>query len=440
MERKIMKIKSLKIEDLHGYINYYVKFNDDLTFLYGDNGCGKTTILNIITYIITGQIFELFKFKFNSIILEYYDDKICNKIKIFKNDEYIRIIFGNSEDKLIYQPFDFSSKRAEGYENKARYYFSEHQILSDIRKTFNYMYLPLSRNGNYTNNDVLDHKERIQVSHRYNYTNNIDSTLYDVEMLIKNSYNKVNFILNKINETFSDDILKSFLDVENISNFDQVFNYINELDGNKINDIQKQYTDVLITLKKWDNETESKISSFFDSLKHDVVTLKKDGPDATILIETLFKISELIKITRIIEQAESLEKAKDRYKQPLDMFIKIINGFIYSGVSRKEVDIDDDGNLYIKSPHHKKLNIQQLSSGEKQIVTFFAYLIFGLEKSNQSIFIVDEPELSLHLNWQRMFIDSILSVNQNVQLIFATHAPEIIGKHRDKSVKLIPNI
>ena len=89
---------------------------------------------------------------------------------------------------------------------------------------------------------------------------------------------------------------------------------------------------------------------------------------------------------------------------------------------------------------NQKINVHHLSSGEKQIVTFFAYLIFGLKTTNQSIFIVDEPELSLHLNWQRKFVDAIMSINQNVQLIFATHAPEMIGKNHNKAIKLIPNM
>ena len=48
-----MKILELKITKLHDYIDYNIMFNKDVTFLYGDNGCGKTTVLNIITSIIT---------------------------------------------------------------------------------------------------------------------------------------------------------------------------------------------------------------------------------------------------------------------------------------------------------------------------------------------------------------------------------------------------
>ena len=55
------------------------------------------------------------------------------------------------------------------------------------------------------------------------------------------------------------------------------------------------------------------------------------------------------------------------------------------------------------------------------------------------MFIVDEPELSLHLEWQLEFVDTLLELNPDIQLIFATHSPEIIGKRRDKAFKLIPN-
>ena len=153
----------------------------------------------------------------------------------------------------------------------------------------------------------------------------------------------------------------------------------------------------------------------------------------------MFKLSELTKITNIISKAEKIEQTKKKVRQPIEDFLNTVNGYIQSNNGEKQVGIDSDGTIYLKTNQGNKVNIQNLSSGEKQIVTFFAYLIFGLQTSNQSIFIVDEPELSLHLNWQRKFVDSILSINDNVQLIFATHAPEMIGRHRDKAVKLIPN-
>ena len=56
MEEKIVILSKLTVKKLYGNYDYDVKFNADVTLLYGTNGCGKTTILNIITSIITGSI------------------------------------------------------------------------------------------------------------------------------------------------------------------------------------------------------------------------------------------------------------------------------------------------------------------------------------------------------------------------------------------------
>ncbi|HAM1800983.1 TPA: ATP-binding protein, partial [Listeria monocytogenes] len=68
-----------------------------------------------------------------------------------------------------------------------------------------------------------------------------------------------------------------------------------------------------------------------------------------------------------------------------------------------------------------------------QIVIFYANLIFGVNENKRGIFIVDEPELSLHLSWQKLFIEKTIELNKNIQFIFATHSPEIIGKYYNKT-------
>ena len=77
-----------------------------------------------------------------------------------------------------------------------------------------------------------------------------------------------------------------------------------------------------------------------------------------------------------------------------------------------------------------------MSSGEKQIFIIFASLIFGLKNNKSGIYIIDEPEASLHLKWQREFVSSILEINPNIQLIFATHSPEIVGRYTNYMRKL----
>ncbi len=441
MEKTIMKITNLEIKKLHGYVDYDVSFNDNITFLYGDNGCGKTTILNIITYMITGKIYELFRYKFEKIKIEYSSSatRLKEDLIVYLNeDNQIKIEYSQETATIDSQRFEIMNKSPEDIEEIERFYFSEYPILKRIKDVFNYIYLPLNRNSNIQNSSFSYRNRRI-IQTRYvgrsRKSIGADMTLIDVEALVANAYNKANYISNRISEDFSDEILKSFLDVENTSNISLIVDYMNKLNSQQIRKMQKDYTNIIKTILNMDDEAERKIALFFDSLIKDIAVAQKNLEDLSL--ELLFKLSELTKINNIISKAEKAEQEKKKAKQPLEDFLNTVNSFIQGNNGSKQIDIDAEGIVYLES-HGKNIDIHNLSSGEKQIITFFAYLIFGLESTNQSIFIVDEPELSLHLNWQRKFVDSIMSINKNVQLIFATHAPEMIGKHRNKAVKLIP--
>lgn len=72
----------------------------------------------------------------------------------------------------------------------------------------------------------------------------------------------------------------------------------------------------------------------------------------------------------------------------------------------------------------ERLTPYQLSSGEKQML---AILLTVLIEDNQPyVLFMDEPEVSLHIDWQQKLIDMILSLNPNVQIILTTHSPAVI--------------
>lgn len=442
MESRVMKITKLTIKNLHGHNNYDVDFNSDITFLYGDNGCGKTTILNIVTFIITGSVYKLYDYKFDEITLTYQptDSKIHQRIVVSINEDNEMLITFASKTAKLEPRIEYISRASDEREDLNRLYFSEYPILEEIKNTFNYVYLPLNRNSSLSLEHPYAIRSRKMAQLRYNHTrgrysdSRADPTLYEVEALVASAFNKSTLTLNRINEEFSDSILKAFLDVEDIISTDKIVQYMLSLNVTKIKQMQAEYIKVLKTLDKWDDTSKSKVNSFFDSLQRDINANKNNKNNVNI--EFFFKLSEVSKITNIIDKAEAAENAKKEARRPIDTFLSTVNSFI--ATSNKEIDIDEEGVIFLRTGDQKPIGIQHMSSGEKQIVTFFAYLVFGLETTNQSIFIVDEPELSLHLKWQRQFVDAIMEINSNVQLIFATHAPEIIGRHRIKAVKLIP--
>ena len=214
MEKTIMRITELQIKKLHNHINYDVKINDNITFLYGDNGCGKTTILNIMTSIITGKIFELFKYDFEEITLNYISSRNKKQDKIVishvENDN-INVCFMGETVILDGQHYKYMGRNIEEIESIERIYSSEYPILKKINETFNYAYLPLNRNGTvmsepYNMKNRRRHANYVQAHNEF--PNNIDLTLLDVQALVSSAYNKENFTLKRISEKFNNDILK----------------------------------------------------------------------------------------------------------------------------------------------------------------------------------------------------------------------------------------
>ncbi|MEE1316481.1 MAG: AAA family ATPase [Prevotella sp.] len=70
------------------------------------------------------------------------------------------------------------------------------------------------------------------------------------------------------------------------------------------------------------------------------------------------------------------------------------------------------------------LNLKLLSSGEKQLLIILMTVL--LEDGDHTVLFMDEPEVSLHIEWQQSLLDTILRLNPNVQVILTTHSPAII--------------
>ena len=117
-------------------------------------------------------------------------------------------------------------------------------------------------------------------------------------------------------------------------------------------------------------------------------------------------------------------------------FVQNVNKFFhdktlkYSLRHGVQIFSSDDGQE--KNP----MTPSQLSSGEQQLILIFCSVLTARDTPN--IFIIDEPEISLNIMWQRMLISSLqeLSHGSQTQLIFASHSMEILAKHRSRVVTL----
>lgn len=442
-----VKLVGLLIDDLYGCYNYNVKFNTDVTFLYGMNGCGKTTVLNITEAIITGQLFKLFDYKFKQIKLNYAKStniEDVKSIRIVSKKSTMSIEF-NGESYTLGVPDsneDFRSSERNTRE-VVRFYFNKYQFLSEIKKLFNYVYLPLNRSAvSYDDEDdyylMRRYRARIPFDSEVHFGSVIrDPAMVQIESLINYNYSRISSTISNINDDFRNSILKSLLEIN--STYD-VSDILKEISSQRniianLTQTKNAYINMLKELELLTPSEEENYNNFFADFITEFSLFQKETLKTPW--EFVMKFQEISKIKKLLEIAKKMEQRKAIARKPIETFLNTMNEFIQTGEDHKTIEINSMGAVFFKTKYsNKPISIQHLSSGEKQLVTFFANLIFNVKSNSSGIFVVDEPELSLHLSWQKIFVEKTLEINKNIQLVFATHAPEIIGKRRDKMFKL----
>lgn len=443
-----VKLVGLLIDGLYGCYNYNVKFNTDVTFLYGMNGCGKTTVLNITEAIITGQLFKLFDYKFKQIKLNYAKStniEDVKSIRIVSKKSTMSVEF-NGKSYTLEGPDsneDFRSSERNAREI-VRFYFNRYQFLSEIKRLFNYVYLPLNRSAvSYDDEDdyylMRRYRARIPFDSEAHFGSVIrDPAMVQIESLINYHYSRISSTITHINDDFRNNILKSLLEINSTYDFTNIAHEMSK-QQNTISSLKQTKNAYIKMLTELDLLTEAEVKNynkfFADFINVFADFQKSDFKRASL--DFILKFQEISKIKKLLDIAEQMEHRKAAARKPIETFLNTMNEFIESGEDGKTMAIDPVGRVYFTTKYSKdQISIQHLSSGEKQLITFFANLIFNVKNKSSGIFVVDEPELSLHLSWQKIFVEKTLEINKNIQLVFATHAPEIIGKRRDKMFKL----
>jgi len=439
-----MLIKRIDILKLYGRKDYRIEFDSKLTFLYGANGCGKTTVLKILASIVTGKIYNLADYKFSEINLFYLNKKNNEEkiqIEMHENNKDIRNMTLHFDDDN-YEICDIDNLKERIFrinddESIEQTFFNMYPYVKKIINKFNYVYLPLNR---YLDGRLYErgyYRYRISRRNYYGFQHVSDNSylnesLERVSELIRNEYMGIFASENKVNDTFRKDVLSQMICVSGDMDISKIIDETTTLKWDEVLKLKDVYEKTLQEIGVYDKNLERKITDFFESFEKAYNEYAKQNNEK-IKVNLAWKYGEFSKIRKITELAKKNEERKEKIRQPKKIFEELINDFFQSNGSNKEIEVTNKGKVEIKTPEDK-LTLIDLSSGEKQIIITFASLIFGFK--SKGIFIVDEPEASLHLEWQNKFVPAILKAKEDIQLIFATHSPELIGKYRENAVKL----
>lgn len=119
----------------------------------------------------------------------------------------------------------------------------------------------------------------------------------------------------------------------------------------------------------------------------------------------------------------------------IESFKKIYNEFLED---KEFIGIDNDNfePLFKLKNSGENITIEELSSGEKQIF-FKGGTLLQYAKDKQIVVLIDEPEISMHPEWQQKILKFYRNINSNIQFVFATHSPHIVSCCKSNEIRLI---
>jgi predicted ATP-dependent endonuclease of OLD family len=197
--------------------------------------------------------------------------------------------------------------------------------------------------------------------------------------------------------------------------------------------LNKAYKDLGLSTR----HTQNKITLHADKigLASKKIEQWQKSPDKPISVNDVTPLSLLNRTLKIISVSSEIETQKKEVFKPIESYLRILKEFVADKTFKLDTESSGELRIFINQNNNQIfLPIKYLSSGEKQLIILLTETL--LQKKSNYIFIADEPELSLHISWQRKIISAIKELNENAQLIVATHSPEIASQWRDKIINM----
>ena len=365
-------IRNLEVKGLNNRLDGAWEFNEDLNVITGRNGSGKTTLLKLIWYLISGNI-------------ERIIPEIPLRFASIETDSFSLSIQVESDEGEIHYQFANEDKRVDNFDiplRRADYKLIDEFNVRIVRTISSSLFFPTFR--------------RVEggLARFSKYVASDDSVTYQS---------------NRFEQGFGDSARESLQEaMKEISNEVSVFGhkFIASISTHDIGD--------LLTKKDFDNskrtvELHVKLSEYITQK----ISERKSSDDAIPILDDIQKrVDQTTKERKLLLRPFTV--LSDRASEILQYKGIRVSEEIILGVEDGAIEAD------------------KLSAGEKQLLSFLCYNTFS---ENTAIFI-DEPELSLHVDWQRRLLPTLLEQETGSQFFVATHSPFIYGKYPDKEIRL----
>lgn len=434
-----MRLIQFKATKVHGFLKFNIEFFPELNFLIGINGSGKTSALKLILGLVSPSFNYLNQIDFGTATLVCFSERKKKNYTIIAKRTKTKITLAIKEENIDKASDSFDIYPIRFYDDeyqsevvheklsRLRDEFDELKVVQEIRNLTTPIFLGLDRRiyeGKIIGRSRWHgqrHPRRIKAP----TLDDINSSLEDVIELVHSFHRQVGAKLPIISEEFKNRIFKNSFDF-----FEQNMIFQISKDIESVNQRKEDLVEAIKGLRV--GELENDIEIFFrkiDETLNDLKKYEKNKKNKNKYFEALsnwyINSPQIRRIDDIIKFSQEYQKQVSSLREPVRRLESIISEFFKE--SGKGLYVEPDGEIIIKLANRKTSNVFQLSSGEKQIVIMIAHLIFYEDRKQPGVFIIDEPELSLHLAWQEIFVESIQQASPKTQFILATHSPAIIG-------------
>jgi len=436
-----MRINKISVTKLFGIFNHPVSFNmeDRITIIHGPNGFGKTALLRIINGFFNSRYSELRSIPFAE----------------------FRVDFDDGSHLLITKSLEKTSEKEK--DKELTFHFYKPGLKT---KTFSSsLVVDLKPNGLSIIENTVPGLERIGHT-TWLYLAKEQLSLEDVWQRFGNFLPESLVTANKEPKWLSE--TKSSLDVRfieaqrllSLSNVSQVRvdrkrpsmipsvdTYSQELAediqtkqaeyGTLSQSLDRTFPARVVNNKMHSDLTEETLRNKLNEIEEKRYRLRETG-----LLEadenSDFQVQEKIDVATqnilsvYLEDVEKKITIFNELATKIELFKRIIQQrFLY-----KNMSISKEKGFTFTTPDGKPLSPNDLSSGEQHELVMLYELLFKVKPN--SLILIDEPELSLHIAWQVDFLKDLQAIIKlaNFDVLIATHSPSIIEDRWDLTVEL----
>ncbi|PSV20701.1 AAA family ATPase [Photobacterium sp. GB-56] len=452
---KTTNIDYIKIDKLYGHKSFDVKLADNQLILVGENGLGKSTIINIFFYTLTSQWPKLLKYQFEKI-----EVSVDGRAYSFTMNDVVTACDEVNENSNMHMLFKLKSigvSAKTAFENFGPDIFhklkNEHfttpskmrRTLSEILRTdvsldcipqslielesvlnFHVLYLPTYRRIERDLKHIFPSLEDDLRKYNRHHSSFIKSRehvelvefgMQDVQSMISSKMNQLENEFRASLESLTSGYLRVILRKEYMQEAQLPVYHFNDEELDSI------------------FEKIARNDSFFSS--EDLINLRKTAN----LLNQGDRLSDIDLLSaHLIKKLLNLHKEQLNKEDKVRTFAKLSNNYLRGKkfeFDNKEFTLplmpDFENEDFVLSDSTDEIDLSLLSSGEKQIVSLFAHMY--LSDFEDFLVIIDEPELSLSVPWQKTLLEDIVSTDNCNGLVAVTHSPFVYNNSLKSKAK-----